>query len=98
MFLYIDEMAPCASRTIIGRMSIISASSEILALFIARRMLKLMGTSVNSVIILIAFAIRFAGYYLIRNPHHILFMEPMHYFNFGILYILIAQKADAIGR
>ncbi|UJR36826.1 hypothetical protein I4U23_029539 [Adineta vaga] len=96
VYLYIDEISPCQSRSIVGYMSFISASAEILALFLAGRMLKLLGTNINSIIILIAFAIRFAGYYYIRRPYFLLFMETMHYFNFGILYILIAQKADAI--
>jgi hypothetical protein len=98
VFLYIDEIAPCESRAIIGWMSLIAATSEVLALFIAGRMLKLLGTNVSSVIILIAFVIRFAGYYFIRRPYFILFVETMHYFNFGILYVLIAQKADSIGN
>ena len=78
-------------------MSLISASAEVVALFLAARMLKLIGTSASSVIILLAFAVRFAGYYFIRRPYYLLFMESMHYFNFGILYVLIAQKADSIG-
>ena len=79
-------------------MSFISASSEIVALFLAGKMLELLGVNINSIIILLAFAIRFAGYYYIRRPYFLLFMETMHYFNFGILYILIAQRADSIGR
>ena len=79
-------------------MSLIAASAEVVALFLAARMLKLIGTSASSVIILLAFAVRFAGYYFIRQPYYLLFMESMHYFNFGILYVLIAQKADSIGN
>jgi hypothetical protein len=97
VYLYIDEIAPCESHTIVGWMSLISASAEVIALFIAGRMLKSFGTSISSVIILLAFAIRFSGYYFIRRPFFLLFMESMHYFNFGILYVLIAQKADSIG-
>ncbi|CAF0920880.1 unnamed protein product [Adineta ricciae] len=96
VYLYIDEIAPCQSRSIVGYMSFISASSEIVALFLAGKMLELLGVNINSIIILLAFAIRFAGYYYIRRPYFLLFMETMHYFNFGILYILIAQRADAI--
>ncbi|CAF1291816.1 unnamed protein product [Adineta steineri] len=96
VFLYIDEIAPCASHLIVGWMSLISAASEVIALFVAGKMLKLLGTNASSVIILIAFSIRFGGYYYIRRPYFLLFMETMHYFNFGILYVLIAQKADAI--
>ncbi|CAF2974102.1 unnamed protein product [Rotaria sp. Silwood2] len=96
LYLYIDEIAPCESHSIVGWMSLISASAEVIALFLAGRMLKLIGMNASSVIILIAFTIRFAGYYFIRRPYFLLFMETMHYFNFGILYVLIAQKADAI--
>lgn len=79
-------------------MSLISASAEVFALFFAGRVLKTFGTNFSSVIILIAFAIRFGGYHFIRRPYFLLFMETMHFFNFGILYVLISQKADAIGK
>jgi hypothetical protein len=98
VYLYIDEISPCQSHSIVGWMSLICASSEVVALFLAGRMLKLIGTNASSVIILIAFAIRFAGYYFIRRPYFFLFMETMHYFNFGIFYVLTAQKADEIGN
>ncbi|CAF0763327.1 unnamed protein product [Rotaria sordida] len=96
LYLYIDEIAPCQSHVIVGWMSMISASAEVIALFLASRMLRLLGMNTASIIILIAFAIRFAGYYFIRRPYFLLIMETMHYFNFGILYVLIAQKADSI--
>ncbi len=97
MFLYIDETAPCQSRSIIGYMSLISATAEVTALFLAGRVLKLLGTNLASVIILLAFTIRFSGYYLIRQPYFLISMESMHFFNFGILYVLILQEANAIG-
>ncbi|CAF3552107.1 unnamed protein product [Rotaria sp. Silwood1] len=96
LYLYIDEIAPCQSHVIVGWMTLISASAEVMALFLAGRMLKSIGMNTSSIIILIAFSIRFAGYYYIVRPYYLLFMETMHYFNFGILYVLIAQKADAI--
>lgn len=79
-------------------MSLIASIAEVFAFFLAARMLKFFGTNACSIFILIAFAIRFGGYYLIRRPYFLLFVEPMQYFNFGILYVLIAQKADAIGN
>jgi len=96
LYLYVDELSPCQSHSIVGWMSLISASAEVFALFFAGRVLKTFGTNFSSVIILIAFAIRFGGYHFIRRPYFLLFMETMHFFNFGILYVLISQKADAI--
>ncbi len=78
-------------------MSLTASVSEVLALFLAGRVLKLLGPNVSSVIILLAFSIRFSGYYYIRRPYYLICMETMHFFNFGILYVLIAQKADLIG-
>jgi len=96
VFLYIDEMAPCQSRSVIGLMSLIAAISEVIALSVAGRLIKFFGTNLTSIIIFLTFSIRFAGYYYIRRAYYILFCETMHFFNFGILYVLIAQKADAI--
>ncbi|CAF4544074.1 unnamed protein product [Rotaria sp. Silwood2] len=98
VYLYIDEIAPCQSRSIIGWMSLVAALSEVFALYIARRMLKFFGTNLSSIIIFLAFSIRFGGYYFIQQPYFFILMETMHFFNFGILYVLIAQKADSIGR
>jgi hypothetical protein len=78
-------------------MSAVSAIAEVLAFFFAARVIKLLGTKLSSVIILLAFAVRSAGYYLIRQPYFLAFMEPMHFFNFGILFVLIAQETHAIG-
>ena len=98
LYLYVDELAPCQSHSIVGWMSLISASAEVFALFFAGRVLKFLGSNASSVIILVAFAIRFGGYHFIRRPYYLLFMETMHFFNFGILYVLISQKADALGK
>jgi hypothetical protein len=95
--LYIDELAPCQSRSIVGYMSLIASVAEVIALFFAEKVLKLLGTNLASVVILLAFAIRFAGYYYIQQPYLLILMETMHFFNFGILYVLIIQKANAIG-
>ncbi|CAF1435239.1 unnamed protein product [Adineta steineri] len=96
LYLYIDEIAPCDSHSVIGIMSAVSAVSEVIALFYAARFLKLLGTNLSSVIILLAFSIRFGGYYFIREPYFLACMETMHFFNFGILLVLILQKADSI--
>ncbi len=97
MYLYIDEIAPCQSRAIIGWMSLIAAISEVIAFYLAGRFIKFFGTNVSSIIIFLAFTVRFSGYYYIQKPYYLLFAETMHFFNFGILYVLIAQKADSIG-
>ena len=78
-------------------MSLISAIAEVIALFFAEKVLKLLGTDVASIIILLAFALRFAGYYFILQPFLLPIVETMHFFNFGILYVLVIQKAAAIG-
>ncbi len=78
-------------------MALISAASEVIALYLASRMIKFFGTNLSSIIIFLAFAIRFSGYYFIQKPYFLLPIETMHFFNFGILYVLIAQKADALG-
>jgi hypothetical protein len=79
-------------------MSLIAAISEVLAFYCARRLILFFGTNLSSIIIFLAFSIRFAGYYFIPKPFFLLPMETMHFFNFGILSVLIAQKADAIGN
>lgn len=75
-----------------------AAISEILAFYLAGRLIKFLGTNRSSILIFVAFAIRFSGYYYIPHPYYFLFIETMHFFNFGILYVLIAQKADSIGE
>jgi hypothetical protein len=73
------------------------AISEVIAFYVAGRFIKMFGMNLSSVIIFLAFALRFTGYYYIQKPYFLLFVETMHFFNFGILYVLIAQKADSIG-
>jgi hypothetical protein len=79
-------------------MSLVSATSEVIGFFLAARVIKTLGTNLASIIILLAFSVRFAGYYFIRQPYFLISMETMHFFNFGILYVLIVRKADSIGR
>ena len=79
-------------------MSLTASVAEVIGFFVAAKLLKLLGTNLASIVILLAFAIRFAGYYFISTPYFLIPMETMHFFNFGILYVLIAQKADSIGR
>jgi len=78
-------------------MSLIAAMSEVIAFVLASRVIKFFGTNLTSIIIFLAFAVRFIGYYFIQKPYFLLPIETMHFFNFGILYVLIAQKADALG-
>jgi hypothetical protein len=78
-------------------MSLISAISEVIAFYLASRIIRLFGTNLSSILIFLAFAVRFSGYYFIQKPYFFLPMETMHFFNFGILYLLIAEKADTIG-
>ncbi|CAF1277284.1 unnamed protein product [Rotaria sp. Silwood1] len=96
LYLYIDELAPCQSHSIVGWMSLVAALSEVSAFFLAGRILKLLGTNLSSIIIFLAFSIRFGGFYFIQKPYFFILMETMHFFNFGILYVLITQKADSI--
>lgn len=98
LYLYLDEIAPCQSRSIIGLMSLVSAASELAALFFVGKILKTLGVNLCSILILLAFAVRFAGYYFIQKAYFFICMETMHFFNFGILYVLIGQEADAIGK
>jgi len=79
-------------------MSLSSAIAEIAGFFLAKPLLKFLGTNCASVVILLAFAVRFAGYHYITIPEALAAMESMHFFNFGILYVLIVQKADSIGK
>lgn len=78
-------------------MSLIAATSEVIAFYVASKIIRFLGTNLSSIIIFLAFAVRFSGYYFITKPFFLLPIETMHFFNFGILYVLIAQKADAIG-
>ncbi|CAF1552060.1 unnamed protein product, partial [Didymodactylos carnosus] len=96
LYLFVDEIAPCSSHTIIGWMSLISSASEVCALFSAGYILEKLGTNFSAVIILLAFGVRFAGYFFIQHPIYYLPMETMHFFNFGILYVLMSKEADAI--
>ncbi|CAF1253487.1 unnamed protein product [Rotaria sordida] len=96
IYLYIDELAPCQSHSIVGWMSLVSSLSELVAFFLAGRALNFFGTNLLSIAIFLAFSIRFSGYYFIRKPYYFILMETMHFFNYGILYVLMAQKADAI--
>ncbi|CAF4082337.1 unnamed protein product, partial [Rotaria sordida] len=96
IYLYIDELAPCQSHSIVGWMSLVSSLSELVAFFLAGRALNFFGTNLLSIAIFLAFSIRFSGYYFIRKPYYFIFMETMHFFNYGILYVLMSQQADAI--
>ncbi|CAM4803430.1 unnamed protein product [Rotaria magnacalcarata] len=96
LYLYIDEIEPCKSRSIVGLMSLVSSIAEVSALYVAGRVLKFLGTNVASIIIFLAFAVRFSGYYFITAPYYFICMESMHFFNFGILYVLMTEKADSI--
>lgn len=78
-------------------MSLIASIAEVLAFYLAASIIKFLGTNLSSITIFLAFALRFLGYYFVRRPYFLLFVESMHFFNFGILYVLIAQKADSIG-
>jgi hypothetical protein len=78
-------------------MTLIGTTFEVIAFYLASKMIKFFGTNLSSIIIFLAFAIRFSGYYFIEKPYFLLPIETMHFFNFGILYVLIAQKADSIG-
>lgn len=78
-------------------MSLIAAISEVLAFYLAGRIIRVFGMNISSIIIFLAFSVRFSGYYYIQKPYYILSVETMHFFNFGILYVLIAQRADSIG-
>ncbi|CAF1292604.1 unnamed protein product [Rotaria sp. Silwood1] len=96
MALYVDEIAPCQSRSIIGSMFFIASISEVIAFYCAKRVINFFGANISSIIIFLAFSIRFGGYYFIPNPYFYLPLETTHFFCFGILYVLIAQKADLI--
>ena len=78
-------------------MSWAASVAEFIAIFVAARLLKLLGTNVCSILILLAIATRFCGYAFIVNPYWLIAMESMHFFNFGIFCVLVSQKADAIG-
>lgn len=77
-------------------MSLIAAISEVIAFYLASRVIKFFGTNMTSIFIFLAFAVRFSGYYFIVKPYFYIPLETMHFFNFGILYVLMAQKAEAI--
>lgn len=98
MFLYIDEIAPCQSRSVIGYMSLIAAISEVIAFLIASQVIRFFGMNFSSILVFLAFSVRFFGYYFIQKPYLFLPLEITHFFNYGILYVLIVQKADTIGN
>lgn len=79
-------------------MTFVSAVAEVTALYVAGRVIRILGTNTSSIIIFLAFSIRFGGYYIIKNPYYFTIMESMHFFNFGILYVAMTEKADSIGR
>ncbi|CAF4295243.1 unnamed protein product, partial [Rotaria sordida] len=58
IFLYIDEIAPCQSHSIVGWILLALTLSEVAAFFLAERVLKLLGTNLSSIIIFLAFSIR----------------------------------------
>ena len=96
--LYIDEIDPCQSHSIAGYITLITATVEVLAFFVAHKILKLLGKKVWSVIIFTAFAIRFSAYIFIRRSYYFLPVEIMHFFNFGILFVLVSEEAFVIGN
>ncbi|CAF2532810.1 unnamed protein product [Rotaria sp. Silwood2] len=96
MALYVDEIAPCQSRSIIGYMFFIASVSEVIAFYSSKRVIKFLGPNLSSIMIFLAFAVRFGGYYFIPEPYYFIPLETTHFFCFGILYVLIAQKADLI--
>ena len=79
-------------------MLLLSSTIEVMAFFLADKFLGWLGTNRSSVVIFFAFAARFTGYYWIRQPYLILPIETFHFFNFGILYVLVSKRANAIGR
>ncbi|CAF1380451.1 unnamed protein product [Rotaria sordida] len=93
VILHIDEISPCQSHSIAGYMSLLTSLIELLALVFARKILIILGKNKCSMLIFIAFSIRFFGYYSIVRPYFILIVETMHFFNFGILYVFICEKA-----
>lgn len=95
--LFVDEVDHAQSRSIIGFMFLIAAASEVTAFYFAKRVIAFFGTNVSSIIIFVAFAIRFSGYYILLKPYYYLPLETLHFFNFGILYVLIAETAERVG-
>ncbi|CAF4582643.1 unnamed protein product [Rotaria sp. Silwood1] len=57
--LYMDEIASCESRSIAGYISLIASTSELLALFLVHKLLKRLRRKKSSMLIFIAFGIRF---------------------------------------
>lgn len=79
-------------------MGTVSAVAELLAFFFSMKIMKKLGTDLCSILIFIAFAIRFAGYYFIPNAFFFMPVELMHFFNFGIYYVIIVQDANTLGE
>jgi hypothetical protein len=96
--MYIDETSPCQAHSIAGYLSLIAAIVEIIALFISHKFFKCFGIQISTIMIFISFSIRFFGYYFISRPYFYLPLEITHFFNFGILFVLICEEAFKIGR
>lgn len=79
-------------------MGVSASVAEIIAFFLAGKILEALGVNFCSILILLAFAVRFAGYYLIPIPIYLTLIESMHFFNFGIFYVLVGKEADALGQ
>lgn len=95
--MHIDEISPCQAHSIAGYLSLIAAGFEIVAFLVAHKLLKRLSIKILTILIFIAFAIRFFGYYFISQPYFYLFLEITHFFNFGILFVLISQEAFTLG-
>ncbi|CAF4374716.1 unnamed protein product [Rotaria sp. Silwood2] len=79
MALYVDEIAPCQSRSIIGYMFFIASVS---AFYSSKRVIKFLGPNLSSIMIFLAFAVRFGGYYFIPEPYYFIPLETTHFFLF----------------
>ena len=96
--LYIDEIDPCESHSIAGYIILITAAVEFLALFVAHRFIQVLGKKVSTIVIFTTFAIRFTAYIFIQRSYWFLPVETIHFFNFGILFVLVSEEAFAIGK
>jgi hypothetical protein len=95
--MYIDETSPCEAHSIAGYLSLIAAIVEIVALFISHKFFKCFSIQIATIVIFLGFIIRFFGYYFISQPYFYLPLEIIHFFNFGILFVLISEEAFKIG-
>ena len=96
--LYIDEIDPCQSHSIAGYITLITAAVEVLALFVAHRFIQVVGKKVSTIVIYATFAIRFTAYIFIRRSYWFLPVETIHFFNFGILFVLLSEEAFDMGK